>query len=989
MIHDQNRLLNVVCRKVIRALGPSTLASLGGRKINVTPHFRTFLLCFLLPVAASASTSVYTERPDDPRAIALDRSLGDGTKDCTAALQETIDKLQRTWHHGIVLIPEGRYRLTGTIYVWSGIRLLGYGTHRPTFLLLAGTPGFGNEEGVPLKPFKSHYMFYFASEKPLNGAISDGNSDTFYSGMSNINFEIGANNPSAVAIRFHVAQHGILSHLDMKMGSAHAALEDVGNQASDLYIDGGDYGIVTGKTAPGWQFLLMDSVLEHQRKAAIRSQEAGMTLIRVHFRNTPVGVQIPEGEVEQLYIRDSSFTSISNAALQPGDDLNVRSQISAENIACKGVRRFLSASVAAPELAPQATTYVLDRLRLGLHIANDGRPKAIKLEHHEHPGAIANMTSDIPAIPPMSEWTNVRSLGALGDGIHDDTAALTLAIAAHSTLYFPAGKYRLTATLHLRPNTVLIGLHPFTTQLLLADHTPGFGGKGEMVPLIAAPEGGSNIVTGIGVSTGTVNPRAAGILWQAGPKSMIQDVKFIGGRGTLGEDGQPLHIYPEPAGATTHRSDAWSSQYPSLTIRGGGGILRAIWSASTFAQAGLVIENTRIRGRIYQLSCEHHMRLEVQIHGVSNWQILALQTEEERLEGANAVALEISASHAMEFGNLFMYRVSRSIGPAPYAAAIDAETQADFANLHTMANGRYAFDNSILDKKSGVTVRSRDFTSLSYSGGFAQPKPLPLPAVFSTEAPPRLLATGFTDITGFVPTGKTDLLFTDSSIHQILRWSTTSGLPPQALELPQALAPVVLASPGNGNTLLLDATGNVMRFDPSKVATTLLSPVPREGNSLLFPTGGHNSLHTLQGLLSASVGYLAEPGGAILPLARDTRNLLSATHFAMIHLGIPSLIASEEYARILQLTLASHGAAKVTTFAEYGGTSVVQDEAGNVYVAGDQLQVYDATGHFVGTVELPTRPTALTFTGPDHRTLLIGARSSLYSLRTKSSGRTE
>ena len=42
----------------------------------------------------------------------------------------------------------------------------------------------------------------------------------------------------------------------------------------------------------------------------------------------------------------------------------------------------------------------------------------------------------------------------------------------------PSGRYRLTDTLRLRPDTVLIGLHPSTTQLDLADSTPGFDGVG-------------------------------------------------------------------------------------------------------------------------------------------------------------------------------------------------------------------------------------------------------------------------------------------------------------------------------------------------------------------------------------------------------------------------------------------------------------------------------------------------------------------------------
>ena len=77
-------------------------------------------------------------------------------------------------------------------------------------------------------------------------------------------------------------------------------MEDIGNQASDLHVQGGEYGITTKRTAPVWQFLLMDSSFEGQRAAAIKTQEAGFTLIRVSFSNMPVALQVAAGEVEQL-----------------------------------------------------------------------------------------------------------------------------------------------------------------------------------------------------------------------------------------------------------------------------------------------------------------------------------------------------------------------------------------------------------------------------------------------------------------------------------------------------------------------------------------------------------------------------------------------------------------------------------------------------------------------------------------------------------------
>jgi sugar lactone lactonase YvrE len=74
-------------------------------------------------------------------------------------------------------------------------------------------------------------------------------------------------------------------------------------------------------------------------------------------------------------------------------------------------------------------------------------------------------------------------------------------------------------------------------------------------------------------------------------------------------------------------------------------------------------------------------------------------------------------------------------------------------------------------------------------------------------------------------------------------------------------------------------------------------------------------------------------------------------------------------------------------FAERGGTSVVTDASGNVYIAGSEVWIYDGKGKPLGVLEIPERPGSLGFGGADWCTLYIAARTSLYSIRTKLSGR--
>src|SRR6202165_4109133 len=101
------------------------------------------LLTAALPLCAS---SYYPSRPDDAKAVYLTRGQfsvrGDGDADDTNSIQQAINRVQETQGQGIVFVPSGRYRLTKTIYIWPGIRVIGYGSTRPAFVLGANTTGF-------------------------------------------------------------------------------------------------------------------------------------------------------------------------------------------------------------------------------------------------------------------------------------------------------------------------------------------------------------------------------------------------------------------------------------------------------------------------------------------------------------------------------------------------------------------------------------------------------------------------------------------------------------------------------------------------------------------------------------------------------------------------------------------------------------------------------------------------------------------------------
>jgi sugar lactone lactonase YvrE len=676
-------------------------------------------LVLLIAVAAAHAGSYYTSRPADSKAVYLTpQEFGvhpDGAADDSEGIQRAIDKVQETTREGIVFVPEGRYRLTRTIYVWPGIRLIGYGAVRPVFVLGEHTPGFQDAA-------HENYMVFFAGRRPQarDGGPGvrppDANPGTFYSAMSNIDMEIAAGNPGAVGVRGTYAQHSFLAHMEFRLHSGIAGVHDTGNVMEDVKFHGGQYGIWTRKPSPGWQFMAVDVAFEGQREAAIRDVDAGLTLVRPHFKRVPNAISIDAGYPDQLWIKDGIVEDVTGPAVVVSLEQNPRTQINMENVVCRGVPTFTLFRESGKKLAGPGAIYRVTTFSHGLTYADIKATPEVQTQFEAVP--LAEMPrapkSDIPPLPPGNTWINIRDLGAKGDGTTDDTAAFREVIARHKAIYVPSGHYVVSDTLTLRPDTVLLGLHPSTTQIKLLDRTPAFQGVGAPKPVIEAPQDGTNIVTGIGVYTNGINPRAVGVKWMASTESLMNDVRFLGGHGTMALDGRRENPYNNDHTADPDLNRRWDGQYPSLWVtNGGGGTFFDLWTPSTFAQAGMLVSDTSTEGRVYQMSSEHHVRHEVQFRNVSNWQIYALQTEEERGESGFALPLEIENSRNITIANLYMYRVISSYQPFPWAVKLARSSDIRFRNVHCFSNSKVSFDSTIYDQTSGTEFRQREFASLT------------------------------------------------------------------------------------------------------------------------------------------------------------------------------------------------------------------------------------------------------------------------------------
>ncbi|HXY39675.1 MAG TPA: glycosyl hydrolase family 28-related protein, partial [Vicinamibacteria bacterium] len=857
-------------------------------------------------------------------------------------------------------------------------------------------------------PENPRYLVFFAGRRPKDGSPPpDANPGTFYSALSNVDVEIGAGNPGAVGVRARYAQHCFTSHVEFRTGSGLAGVREGGNVAEDVRFVGGEYGIWTGTPSPGWQYTLVDARFSGQRRAAIREQAAGLTLIRPQFRDLPTAIEIEEGRPDDLFVKDARLENVSGPAVIVSLETSPRTQINLENVACRQVPTFALFRESGRRLAAPGEAYVVKAFSHGLRYADLGAAGETKTLFDASAVAALppSVPSDLPPLPPGDSWANARALGARGDGTTDDTAALQKAIDAHRTVYLPTGHYVVTDTLTLRRDSVLIGLHPDATQLVVPDRTVAFQGTGSPMPLLEAPKGGATIVIGIGLYTNGINPRAVAARWRAGERSMMNDVRFLGGHGTAGKDGRRENPYNNAHSADPDSSRKWDSQYPSLWVTdGGGGTFLDLWTPSTFAQAGLLVSDTRTRGRVYQLSSEHHVRHEVQLHRVSNWELDALQTEEERGESGFGLPLEIRDSSQVTVSNFHAYRVISSSQPFPWAVTLSGSRDIRFRNVHSYSNSKVAFDTTVFDQDHGVGLRQRELAWLDVSGDGRAPVEAAPSRVLEPGAAVRRLAGGFHDISGGAVSPEGDLYFVDARWQRIHRWSVAEGRLSTVADAP--LSPVNLAFDQAGNLLVVSYVGDgivyALRPGAPGAEPALLTPqpsAPRPGLTAILPVGDWRLRRTPDGGLEARTHhYLSPDGSSYVSATRGfvlgatswgvkDADLLRAFGLQRARPGDRVYLTSEADVATWSAQVGEDGSlSDPRLFVDQGGEGVATDVDGNVYLAAGEVYVYDRSGAPVETIPVPARPTQLVFGGPDRRTLFMPARDALYAVRTRRPG---
>jgi hypothetical protein len=982
------------------------------------------------------SVSVYQKKPNDPEAIFFTPEKfnikADGKMDVSEALQAAINQVKIEKGFGILFVPEGKYRITRTIYVPGAIRLIGYGINRPEIILGKSTPGFQKLDSG--SRYQEKYMIFFTGGIVAEGKQpGDAGAGTFYSAMSNIDLKIEDGNPVAVALRTHYAQHGFISHSLINIGKGKAGISEVGNEMEDLVFIGGDYGIISGQTSPSWPIAVIDTYFEGQRKAAIKCFSTGYALVNMHVKNTPVAVEIKENEIDRLYMENCLFENVKEAGVIVSREENSLSQVNLVNIYCKNVPVLVKFRQSGNKKEVVWKTYKVKEFTYGLVIDNMTANSEYKTISNIEPLQVfpLKLDKDIPSLPGMDSWVNIKELGAKGDGTTDDTRILQDAISKYDVIYVPQGWYHITRTLKMRPGTKLIGLHPMATQFILSESEPFFSGFGGPRAIVESSEGGEDIINGLGLNTGGYNYRAVGLKWMAGAKSYMNDIKFVGGHGTMrkpsGQQGSPNRqnggygtgqrpvSSPTSPVAEQGLDLAWDNQYWSLWItKNGGGTIKDIWSANTYATNGLYVSNTSTPGRIYAMSLEHHVRNEARFENVSNFRMYAFQLEEESREGKEALGIDISNCRNMEFNNLWLYRVIRVTTPKRFAARIWNSENIEFRNVKNYTQKLVVNEFTLFDVNKEIPVYPWEYARLSITG-----KEKGNLSIDNAIGKVERLVSGFDFGTGITSDSKGNIYFCETLKKRIYKWSAETNSASIIADYPRQ--PFVLATDTKDNLLV------VSRYDPQpgyfvggKQETVKRLPDDNPGYSSFGNSGWaaycysinpdnpdetfkpmpRVSAKDLKNIVKAyypssrwhytfdntavyypDSAFVAPDGITVIPEGYDIGRCAALSAAVAGH---PLYAIDEIPHRLVQMDVKEGG--KLSNLREIharGGYSTAVDKDGNLYVADGQIFVYDRNGKEVNRINIPERPISITMGGKDGNTLFATTQNSLYGVRVK------
>ena len=392
---------------------------------------------------------------------------GNGRDDDTAALLRAIaasggDTGPAFWQDRIVYLPDGTYRVSGTLLkryadgkFASGLILVGQSTTGTVIRLKDNAPGFGD----PRNP----KAVIFTSSKLLDGTPTSGGkdytargegNDAYMNSVADLTVDVGNGNPGAIGIDYLANNIGAIRDVTVRAPDGSGAIGIAMTRKwpgpallQNVTIHGFDTGIAVAQTEYGLTFEHIR--LEDQRGAAIRNDQNVLAL-----RDLTV-----EGRAPAIVNAGSEgFIAIDGGHFRlAGDPVGIANAVeNAGVIVTRGL---------ALDRNPPADALHLTGVLEG---SAQWRPTV-------EPAWLPQPIDDPPPVHvPVAQWANATHFGAVADPSRDSTDGLRRAFASGAAVvYLPHGIYSISGAIDL-PTSVrrIVGMN--STIRIVANRPPGF-----------------------------------------------------------------------------------------------------------------------------------------------------------------------------------------------------------------------------------------------------------------------------------------------------------------------------------------------------------------------------------------------------------------------------------------------------------------------------------------------------------------------------------
>ncbi|KAJ3557789.1 hypothetical protein NM688_g1277 [Phlebia brevispora] len=400
---------------------------------------------------------------------------GDGVTDDTAAINSAISAGARcnlgcqssTTSPAIVYFPPGTYVVSTPLIALYYTQLIGDARTPPTLRASASFSGMAVIDADPYIPNGGGAQYYV-------------NQNNFFRSVRNFVIDLTQMPASASATGLHwqVSQATSLMNIVVNMSTAsgnnHQGIfmeNGSGGFMGDLVFNGGKFGIWVGNQ----QFTVRNITVNNANVAIASIWNWGWTFQGVTINNCQIGFQLTTGgttEADQtvgaiavidatvintpVFIQNSQPSSALAGSLVL-NNINLQNVPTAVEVA--NGQSVLAGGTTTIQSWAQGNVYTGTSSSLQFQKANVAAPtkpsnlldSAGRIFGRSHP-QYENFAVD--------QFVSVRSQGAKGDGVTDDTAALQAVLNNFSgckIIFFDAGVYKITNTLQIPAGTQMVG----------------------------------------------------------------------------------------------------------------------------------------------------------------------------------------------------------------------------------------------------------------------------------------------------------------------------------------------------------------------------------------------------------------------------------------------------------------------------------------------------------------------------------------------------